>query len=235
MTYCKTIALFTIFVCSLTATAQLESLEKKPFKKQYFIRTNFLSLIEPEGGITLGFRYKWARRLSATIDPTLIFFGWDGFRNPPYGLRIRADFRYNVVSFSASNPDGGFFIAPELQLKSISQKQTSTFGVDCIGNNCSYRQTANYTINQKEIGGVFKSGINIPFGRNDPKMSMEFYGGVGLRFFFLKAKNITPNNSVPLTTISTFTDFFRNGRGAEELNLPGVLLAGGFKLSYRIN
>lgn len=75
----------------------------------------------------------------------------------------------------------GVFIAPEFHYKHVNTKKWDNFGINCIGQQCDYYQYARYKEIKNEIGGSLKIGVLVPFGKDNWRWGMEFYGGLGVK------------------------------------------------------
>lgn len=207
--------------------------ESEKFEPLITLRTNPLSLAEPDGGVMIGIHYRWSNKFSATFDPTIIFFnpywGWVNNNQHPFGIKIRADIRYyfnKQTSYYDFSDSRGFFIAPELHFKSIATKKITTFGINCIGQQCNYYMNEFYDEIKNVIGAALKIGIEIPLDHQN-RWAFESYIGLGLKVRSFKEKNI------PL-----------GGMFVTEPNREGILGIGGdgrfshlpalVKISYRI-
>jgi hypothetical protein len=223
--------LILFFAFSTNVIAQKE---KNNFSKGIFLRTNPSSIFEYDAGIMLGVSYQWSKRFSATFDPMFIFFSpWrerniNNEKNSVLGFKTRIDLRYHITAFN--NKGIGFFIGPELHLKTTALSTVREFGINCIQGNCNYYQLARYKEIRNEIGMALKFGFNTPIGTGDnQRFSVEMYGGLGVKFIYLKQKDIPVGGSLP--NINNRNVLFRyNEEGVAYPNLPA-----GIKLSYRIN
>jgi Protein of unknown function (DUF3575) len=208
--------------------------EKKDFQKQLMLRTNLSSVLEYDAGIMIGARYQWSKNFSVTVDPTFIFFSpWinpnsNNKKNKILGIKTRIDVRYHFAGSNKKNTS--YFIGPELHLKTVTRKPVQEFGINCIQGNCDYFQLAHYKEIRNEIGMALKIGFNTPLGlRDDQRFALEMYGGMGVKFIYLKQKNIPAGGSI-LNSSSGNTIFGLDREGVAYPNLPA-----GIKLSYRIN
>jgi hypothetical protein len=223
--------LLLILLVSTNAFAQKE---KNNFSKGIFLRTNPTSVLEYDAGLMLGIRYQWSKRFSVTVDPMLIFFSpWrertiNNEKNSVLGFKTRIDLRYHITAFE--NKGFGFFIGPELHLKTRALRTVGEFGINCIQGNCSYYQLARYKEIRNEIGAALKLGFNAPLGTGgNQRFALEMYGGLGVKFIYLKQKDIPAGGSLP--EVDRRDVIFRSDReGVAYPNLPA-----GIKISYRIN
>jgi hypothetical protein len=223
--------LILFFAVSTNIIAQKE---KKSFSKEIFLRTNPSSILEYDAGIMVGIRYQWSKRFSATVDPMFIFFSpWrernmNNAKNSLLGFKARVDLRYHIT---ASDSKGvGLFIGPELHFKTRALGTVREFGINCIQGNCSYYQLARYKEIRNEIGAALKFGFNVPLGIGDnQRFALEMYGGLGVKFIYLKQKDIPIGGSLPEVN-TRHVLFSSNEEGVAYPNLPG-----GIKISYRIN
>lgn len=197
-----------------------------PDERCVYIRTNPLSFLEIDAGVMMGVRYQWNKKFSATLDPTFIFFSPyyqpDSYNSRPLGIKIRADIRYHFKSSSNDRP----FIAPEFHYKYRTIDRTATFGFNCINQNCAYYMEDTYREIKTEVGGSVKMGVDAPLDRHE-RLSLELYGGLGLKFFKYVEESIPPGGS--FISEPSHQDFFRISEGK-----PTPLISGFLKISYRL-
>jgi hypothetical protein len=213
------------FLFSKFSFAQQKEL---PNERGIYIRTNPLSLLEIDAGVMVGVRYQWNKNFSATLDPTFIFFspyyGADNYTSHPLGIKIRADVRYhfNIPRSTGSRP----FIAPEFHYKYRTVDRTTTFGMNCINQNCAYYMEDTYREIKTEVGGSIKIGVDAPLDKRE-RLSLELYGGLGLKIFKYNEESIPPGGS--FISEPSHQDFFGTSEG-----MPTPLVFGFLKMSYRI-
>ena len=198
-----------------------------PAERGMYIRTNPLSFLEIDGGVMVGVRYQWNKNFSATLDPTFIFFspyyGADEYTSQPIGIKMRADVRYHF--YKPSNRSR-VFIAPEFHYKYRTIDRTTTFGINCVNQNCAYYMEDTYTEIKTEVGGSIKMGVDVPIDKQE-RLSLELYGGLGVKIFQYKEESIPPGGS--FISEPSHQDFFGTSEGEAT-----PLLFGFLKLSYRI-
>jgi Protein of unknown function (DUF3575) len=223
--------LILFFAVSTNVIAQKE---KNNFSKEIFLRTNPSSILEYDAGLMLGVRYQWSKSFSVTVDPTFIFFSpWvnpntNNEKKFIRGIKARIDVRYHFTGSNKRNKS--YFIAPELHLKTVTIKSMQEFGINCLQGNCDYYQLARYKEIRNEIGMALKIGFNTPLGIGDnERFSLEMYGGVGVKFIYLKQKDIPAGGSIE-RRFSENAPFAWDREGVAYPNLPGAI-----KISYRIN
>jgi Protein of unknown function (DUF3575) len=208
--------------------------EKNNFSKEIFLRTNPSSILEYDAGLMLGVRCQWNKKISVTFDPTFIFFSpWvnpntNNEKNSICGIKMRVDVRYHFANSNRKNTS--YFIGPELHLKKVAIKRVQEFGINCIQGNCDYFQLARYKVIRNEIGMALKLGFNTPLGTGgNQRFALEMYGGMGVKFIYLKQKDIPAGGSLENRS-SGNTIFGWDREGVAYPNLPA-----GIKISYRIN
>ena len=160
----------------------------------FSIRANPFSFLESDAGIQIGVGYRWSKRWAATLDPSYIFYTpvrnmLTNERDQLRGLKIRSDIRYHFNNFYFGS---GFqllnpFLGPELHYKFVSTTKSADFGINCVGQQCDYYMIENYHEVKNEIGVALKAGFNRPIST---RLSLEVYGGVGVRFIHIKEKDI---------------------------------------------
>src|SRR4030095_8281759 len=130
----------TSLIFFLSSKFSFSQQKELPNERSIYIRTNPLSFLEIDAGIMVGVRYQWNKNFSATLDPTFIFFspyyGADSYNSQPLGIKIRADVRYHFNKVSSNQRR--LFIAPEFHYKYRTVDRTTTFGINCINQNCAY-------------------------------------------------------------------------------------------------
>jgi len=195
--------------------------------KMVYLRTNLFSFLEIDGGVMLGARYQWNNLFSITVDPTFIFFnpyfGSLGEVSGPLGIKIRADMRYHIPKEFLK---GRMFIAPEFHYKYRTIDRQATFGINCAGGNCPYFMEAIYAEDKTEIGGSLKTGGDLPLDKRE-RLAFEIYGGLGLKVFKYKERNIPTGGS--FLNEPSHQDIFGTAEG-----IASPMLFGSIKLSYRI-
>ena len=220
--------LLLLLIISLGIHAQEK---KKSFRDetQFSLRTNPLSFIEADANVMLGIGMQWSPRLAATIEPAYIFGRLYGTVNndnqtgalPASGIKLRTDFRYYFSDF----PNGkrsALFIGPEFHYKYVNTTLEDEFGINCIGNNCAYRQRAEYKETKEELGGFLKMGLHAPVV---DKLAIELFWGLGVKWKWRRESDIPVGGS--------FTDP-PDSRGNGIIPREGlmVMLPMGAKLSF---
>ena len=204
------------------------SQQKELSNESIYIRTNPLSFLEIDAGVMVGLRYQWNKNFSATLDPTLIFFspyyGADSYNSQPLGIKIRADVRYHFNKLRSNGSRS--FIAPEFHYKYRTVDRTTTFGINCMDQNCAYYMEATYREIKTEVGGSIKMGVDVPVDKRE-RLSLELYGGLGLKIFKYNEESIPPGGS--FISEPSHQDFFGNSEGTAT-----PLVFGFLKLSYRL-
>lgn len=79
------------------------------------------------------------------------------------------------------------FIGPELHYKHVTTRIEDEFGINCIGNNCAFRQRAEYKEIKTELGGVLKMGLHGPL---IDRLAVEFFWGFGVKWKWRREKDI---------------------------------------------
>ena len=221
------IIIFLLIFSLISVCSAQTNIEK--FIPSFSLRTNLLSFAEIDGGIMLGARYQWAKKISVTIDPTLIFFSPYRSQNSAdlktSGIKIRADIRYHFEKFLLNLP--GVFIAPEFHFKKAGIGKTTTFGINCVGQTCNYYMEAEYKEIKNEIGGSLKLGIDLPLDKKE-RFSFEIYGGLGVKVNHYTYKSIPAGGSF-LSGENIHQDFFNIADGKAIPILPASI-----KLCYQI-
>jgi hypothetical protein len=180
------IILILFFVISVSSICSAQ-INNKNFSPSLTLRTNLFSVLEIDGGIMLGARYQWSKQFAAVLDPTLIFFNPYFDEERPFGIKIRADVRYYLDKYEPQHTR--FFIAPEFHFKQTTTKKWATFGINCIGQQCSYYMNTVYKEIKNEIGGSLKMGAEVPLNRRN-RWSFEVYGGLGFKVDHYKERDI---------------------------------------------
>jgi hypothetical protein len=218
----------------LTGCNCISQIEKDNFYSgpAIHLRTNPFTLVEHDAGIMLGVNYRWAKRWSATVDPTLVFYRIRNTTNgstpgKPLGVRVKTDLRYHIQHFW-----GGFenvFISPELVFGYINTKKTETFGINCSGPNCAYYMIDEYNEIKKEIGAAIKMGLTGPIKKRNENWRLELYLGIGVSYFDIEEKGVPAGGS--FIELPTYRNNFGNVIEADSWN---VMVPFGLKISLRI-
>jgi hypothetical protein len=77
-----------------------------------------------------------------------------------------------------------------------------------------------------EVGGSVKMGVDVPVDKRE-RLSLELYGGLGLKIFKYTEESIPPGGS--FISEPSHQDFFGNSEGTAT-----PLVFGFFKMSYRL-
>jgi Protein of unknown function (DUF3575) len=200
------------------------------------LRTGISSWFDYDAGLMLGVNYRWSKHFSATIEPTWIFY--NGLNNPdldevikPSGYKLRADVRYHFRRESRRDPD--FFLSPEFHYKSVNTEREDEFGINCLGGNCDYFQTATYTEKKKEIGGFIKAGILTPLSFIDKtdRLNLEVYLGVGVKSVKFTETNLPLGGSFvnPPDRL-----LFNTSNDADRSTATAPMMPFGLKLSFNL-
>jgi Protein of unknown function (DUF3575) len=199
----------------------------KEFSPSITLRTNLFSILEADAGIMPGIRYQWSKQFAAVLDPTFIFFNpyrnVDNNSGQPFGIKIRSDVRYYFDKYKPGH--NRFFIAPELHFKHITTKKSATFGINCIGQQCSYYMNAIYKEIKNEIGAALKMGAESYIDKKN-LWSFEIYCGLGFKYNHYKEKDIPVGGM--FISQPDHGNIFESGEDA----IP--ILPGSIKISYRI-
>lgn len=224
----STIATVIFFIPSLSAQ------KKEGVYPQWSLRTQPSSLIEIDAGIMLGVNYRWSETMSASIEPTWIFYNAvtrddNGEHLFPSGIKFRADLQFHLP--------GRFlrmkaYIAPELHFKYTRTKRVERFGMSCQNGSCAYFQLAVYKELKRELGGYFKWGLVKSISRNDRWM-LEFYGGFGLKHMKFRETGIPVGGSFIIVPDRFFPESVFMGDDRNSFFQP--MLPGGFKLLFTLN
>jgi len=220
--------LFLISIFFITQICEAQDLDKD-FSPTLSLRTNPISILEVDGGLMLGARYQWKKQFAVALDPTFIFLrAYHNFNSDnwgqPFGIKIRSDFRYYINKYVPGKER--FFIAPELHLKYVAIHKSATFGFNCIGLQCDYYMDAVYKEIKNEIGLAIKMGTELFLDKKNI-WSLEFYGGVGIKTFHKRQKNLPVGGSFITSPDNGFVFGFREGDGIPYL--PGLI-----KIGHRI-
>jgi hypothetical protein len=217
-----------ILLFPFLVSAQTDKKKYNASFREFSLRTSLTSYFDFDAGIMLGANYRWSERLSASIEPTWIFY--DAFnsareyKNFPSGIKIRADFRYHFEQSRNESPD--FFIATELHYKYTKSDKEDLFGINCQNGQCAFYQNAIYTDTKNEIGGLIKMGMitPFPFVEND-RWQLEFYAGFGFKQLDFKETNLPLGGSfVNLPNRGPF------GQQSDHFSVPAM--PGGIKLVF---
>lgn len=224
----RILALATI-IFLLSSKFSFSQQKELPNEKCIYIRTNPFSFLEIDAGVMVGVRYQWNKNFSATLDPTFIFFSpyysADNYNSQPLGIKIRADVRYHFNKPLSKN-GSRLFVAPEFHYKYRTIDRTTTFGINCINQNCAYYMEDTYREIKTEAGGSIKMGVDVPVDKRE-RLSLELYGGLGLKIFKYNEESIPPGGS--FISEPSHQDFFGTLEGTAT-----PLLFGFLKMSYRI-
>ncbi len=193
-------SILSVSFCLLSFIINAQQIARSTYSyPEFSLRTSLTSFVDYDAGIMLGVNYRWSDHLSASFEPTWIFFSpffdsnGDSFQ--PSGFKIRTDFRYHFGIRKKKNPN--FFIAPEFHYKNVTTKSEGQFGINCQSGQCDYFQTAEYKTQKKEIGGLIKAGLTVPltFIEKRDHLLLEIYGGFGAKELKYKELDIPPGAS----------------------------------------
>lgn len=167
---------------------------------QFSLRTNPLSFIEADANFMLGLGIQWSPRLATTIEPAYIFGRLYGTSSndetqtggaPASGIKFRTDLRYYFSDFPHGRRSA-LFIGPEFHYKNVTTRIEDEFGINCIGNNCAYRQRAEYKEIKEELGGFLKMGLHAPL---IDRLAIEFFWGLGFKWKWRRESDIPVGGS----------------------------------------
>jgi hypothetical protein len=226
------IILLLLFIA--TNTSGQENNKKFRDGTGFSLRTNPLSCIEADANIMVGVGIQWSPRLATTIEPAYIFGRLYGTSNntndtetgaaPASGIKLRTDLRYYFTDFRYGGRSA-FFFGPEFHYKYVNTWIEDEFGINCIGNNCAYRQRAEYKETKEELGGFFKFGVNTPFVGD--RVAMEFFWGLGFKWKWRR------ESGIPVGGSFTFPPDARNNNLIPREGLM-MMMPMGMKLSFRV-
>jgi hypothetical protein len=217
---------------SINVLAQTNKKAYNDSYKEFSLRTSLTSFFDYDAGIMLGVNYRWSEHLSASFEPTWIFY--NGFITAgenkifPTGIKIRADLRYHFEKRKSRSPD--FFVAPEFHYKYTKTEKEDRFGINCQNGQCAYFQDAVYTDIKNEVGGQVKLGMitPFPFVKNE-KWLLEFYTGFGAKILTFREENLPLGGSFVNPPDRTFLNF-GNPTSRNTSNRP--MLPAGLKLIF---
>lgn len=175
---------------------------KKSFRDetQFSLRTNPLSFIEADANVMLGIGMQWSPRLATTFEPAYIFGRLYGVTNnndeeqgayPASGIKLRTDIRYYFNDFPKGRR-AALFIGPEFHYKYVNTWIEDEFGINCIGNNCAFRQRAEYKETKEEFGGFLKMGMHAPL---IDRLAIEFFWGLGVKWKWRRESGVPVGGS----------------------------------------
>ncbi len=217
---------------SITGMAQTDKKTFNDSYKEFSLRTSLTSYFDYDAGIMLGVNYRWSEHLSASFEPTWIFFSpftTDGVSKIiPTGIKIRADLRYHFERRNSRSPD--FFVAPEFHYKNTKTEKEDRFGINCQNGQCAYFQDAVYTDIKNEVGGQVKLGMitPFPFVKNE-KWLLEFYAGFGAKVLKFREENLPLGGSFVSPPDRNFLNF---GNPTQQNTSNRPMLPGGLKLIF---
>jgi hypothetical protein len=190
MQYRRLILLCSLFFILSTVAAQ-------PQKNNIHLRTNLLSLLEPQnGGPTIGIEYFVTSHFTAGTDVGFIFYrigeteqgsGIDKLGNP-FGYKIKPELRYYLYKENKEKRVRLFFGIEGLFLKSTTRNYRELPIRDNTGN-IVFNYLGGYDEVKNVTGGALKAGIQIPYFITK-NMLLEVYAGIGLRNKIYSTKNV---------------------------------------------
>ena len=183
-------------------------------------------MLEYDAGIVVGGGIRWSDRFSASLEPAWVFynsFSSDGGRDDVSGIKVRTDLKYYISKRKKGRTD--WFIAPEFHFKNVRSFRTREFGINCIGNQCAFFQTATYKEIKTETGGLFKMGFTRAFSRSDPRFQFEIFTGLGVKDRQFREKDLPPGGILfdNVRAAGIFIDYY---------SPTAVMLPGGLKLLF---
>jgi hypothetical protein len=163
----------------------------------FSLHSSLTSYFDEDGGVNLGFGYRWNKHFSASLSPTWIFYSFYTDRataNNPSGIKIRADLKYHFNKRKPRSPD--FYMAPEFHFKHTKTKKEDEFGINCLNGQCAFFQNAVYSDIKNEIGGLVKTGIIFPlrFVKNH-RWLLDMYIGLGAKQFKFRETDLPTGGS----------------------------------------
>ncbi|MEQ1553546.1 MAG: DUF3575 domain-containing protein [Ferruginibacter sp.] len=200
-------------------------------KNDFYLRTNLLSFIEPDAGITLGGEYFLSQHFSLGVDVGVILYKTIDFEERrnlghPIGYKIKPEIRYYFNKNKTTDKAKMFLAIEGLFLKNTKKNYTA---LDIRDNNGTflYQYLGGFNEIKKVKALVVKTGVQIPrfiF----KKMKIEFYAGLGVR------KKSFSNKDTPAG--ATFT-IPRGGTFIIDTHTQEAFptIAAGFKLVYKLN
>jgi hypothetical protein len=195
------------------------------------LRTNPLSFLEGDGGVTPGAGIQLNERWAVNMDPTFIFYSLYDFDNNNAtcctiksggvsGIKLRGELRYYFRDYLYGKR--GWFGAIEIHYKKVASRKWTDFGINNVNGQYDFFQYAWYNEVKTEAGIAAKMGWLVRLW--SPRWASEFYTGIGLKFRHVTQRN-QPAGASFLYSPAANSVF---GNGA----LP--LFPIGIKLVYRI-
>jgi len=217
-----------LFVC-FSAYAQKQKEERPAAVQGFVIGTNMVSLLEPDGGISLSGEYRFASGWSVQTELTAIFidnkdhFDLRGRYTPlAEGFRIRPEVRYYL-------PGKGhkyrLFFGQEIVYKHVAfnEEWITRIQNDPTGYE-GYERIATYRKSKDIFGSAGKFGFQVYFDKKSRYM-FELFVGLGLKYTKVKFSDQKPPEGSYLEYYHYSWDEVRTGRN---INVPM-----GLKLGYR--
>jgi len=193
------------------------------------IGTNVVSLLEPDGGISLSLEHRFASGWSVLVEGTAIFidnkdhFDLRGRYTPlAEGLRIRPEVRYYTPGKGRSYR---LFFGQEFMYKQVAYNEEWITRIsDSPTGYEGYEKIATYRKSKDIFGSAGKFGFQVYFDRHK-KYMFELFVGVGLKYTNVKFTVQEPPAGSYLESYHYSWDEVRTGLN---INVPM-----GLKLGYR--
>jgi hypothetical protein len=203
----------------------------QPQKNDLYLRTNILSLLEPNaGGPSIGLEYFISDYFTLGTDVGVILYNPEKTEanklGNPFGYKIKPEIRYYLYKKNADKHVRLFFGIEGLFLKTSTRNYNSLPILDNTGN-WVYNYLGGYDEIKSVTGVVTKAGIQIPRFLLK-KMLLEIYAGVGFRYKVYSYKNFPAGANIADRT---------QGWGIFNTDADGTYpsVSAGFKLVYKIH
>ncbi len=210
----------------------LSTVTAQPQKNDMHLRTNLLSLLEPQNaGPTVGIEYFLTSHFSVGTDVGIIFYsvgqidGDNSNLGNPLGYKIKPEARYYLYKENKEKRVRLFFGIEGLVVKTTTRNYNPLTIRDNNGNTV-FNYLGGYDEVKNVSGGSLKAGIQIPYFivKN---MLLEVYAGIGLRNKIYSYKNLPAGASIPNRALGS--NFF--GTDFDGV-YPSIPL--GFKIIFKI-
>lgn len=183
----RSLLIFCFTLLSVSSSFAQHSLMPKegqfPRKPGLIISTNILSLVEPEGGPTIGLEYRASLHWAVAVDATALLYtmpDWYRHDDRHTGYRFQPQVKY-YISGRHCRYNLYFSLMGMYKHVDYGRFTDGYLDHDSESGEYVYVEGIRYPRKKDVVAGSANFGIQQYLG-SERKMILEFYGGLGLRY-----------------------------------------------------
>jgi hypothetical protein len=171
--------LFVFFLCnSIYAFSQLDTSNNifNIAPKQWLFRISPLALVEFEPTINVGAEYRLTKSVAISLDAGYILNNWIASNTKnANGFMLKPAIRYYLWK------EKRFYTEAEFMYKQVNLQKLDWLGINCVNSVPSYEEFRKFTLQKNIYAFNAKFGRVDALSKNNDKVSIDYYIGLGTR------------------------------------------------------